>query len=108
LELAYICIENTIYMKLLFAILLMSTVISSELANIIEVSGNDICLMDTTSEGESEKEASETIEDVPKVKIKQDVNFMFLSNNKGNQDLSLNRLISTPYLEIHSPPPEQL
>ncbi len=95
-------------MKLIFAILLMSTVISCELSNIINVSNSDICLMDTSSEGESEKEASENLEDAAKVKIKQDVNFMFLSNKECKADLSLKWPLSTPYLEIHSPPPEQV
>ena len=93
-------------MKILLSILLMFAVISSEITNMIDVSNTEICLMDTSFEGETEKEASENIEDIPKVKIKQDVNFMFLSNNKGRDDASLKWQISTPYLEIHSPPPE--
>ena len=84
----------------------MFAVISSEITNIIDVSSAEICLMDTSFEGEAEKEASENIEDIPKVKIKQDVNFMFLTNNKGSDDSSLKWQISTPYLEILSPPPE--
>lgn len=95
-------------MKIFFAILLMSTVVSSELLNIVNLSGNNICLMDISYEGEFEKDTSETIEDVSKVKIKQDVNFDFLSNEDSSNDSSLNWLISTPYLEIHSPPPDQL
>ena len=84
----------------------MSTVVSSELSNIINVCGTDMCLIDTSYEGEFEKDASENIEDISEVKIKQDVNLDFLSNGNSNNDESLKWLISTPYLEIHSPPPE--
>ncbi len=86
----------------------MSTVISSELVNIINVSHVNTGMIDSTYEGESEKEASENIEDVPKVKIKQDVNFFLLSDNNSADDLSVKWFISIPYLEIHSPPPEQV
>ena len=98
--------KNQLCMKLFLAISLMFAVISSEIANVIDVSNMEICLMDTSFEGESEKEASENIEDIPKVKINQNVRSLYLSNDKGSDDASLKWLISTPYLEIHSPPPE--
>lgn len=100
--------KNQYCVKLIFAILLMSTVACGEIVNIMSVSGIDICLMDTAFEGESEKDTSEQMEDISKVKIKQNVNFLFLSNNQRNKNASLARQISTPYLEIHSPPPEQV
>ena len=93
-------------MKLFFALLLMSTVLFCELSNIIDTSNSEICLLDISFEGESEKEASENIEDIHKDKFMQGFNFHLKSESRFCNDSSLKWMISTPYLEIHSPPPD--
>jgi len=94
-------------MKLLYAIFLMSSVLFTEFSSIIDLCETEICLMDTSLEGEVEKESKENIEDFSKVKIRQNVNFMNGLTIQSNKDLLSKWSIVTPYLEIHSPPPEE-
>lgn len=93
-------------MKLIFAILLVLTVVSSELSNFYNVCNTDICLMDTTSEGESEKEDTKNSDDHPKVKFKQNVNYVKLPEQNSTHSSSLTWSLLTSFMEIHSPPPD--
>ena len=94
-------------MKLLFSILLVSTVLCSELVNVIDLGKFDMCHLDSSMEGEAEKDLSENLEDVMKIKYHSS-SFDFTDNPIKSNDLVLNWIITPPYLEIHSPPPEKI
>lgn len=94
-------------MKLIFAILLMSTVLCSELSSLlIDVHAIESCAMETSFEGESEKELSENFEELTKEKFENRLVGILVSERTEVQSNSLKYHSSTPYLEIHSPPPE--
>ena len=92
-------------MKLLFSILLISTVLCNELVHVVEVGVVDSSHLDTSFEGEAEKEISENLEDVIKIKFHFS-SFDLIDNPVKCNDLLSNWVMSSPYLEIHSPPPE--
>ena len=83
----------------------MSTVLCSEFVNVLDMGRVDSCHLDISFEGEAEKELSENLEDVIKIKFHFS-NFDILDNPIKSNDLLLNWVISPPYLEIHSPPPD--
>lgn len=85
----------------------MYSVLFCEVSNIIDVSNTEICLLDVSFEVESEKEASENVEDIHNLKFMQSLNFHALPDTGFQLDSSFRWMVSTPYLEIHSPPPEQ-
>jgi hypothetical protein len=93
-------------MKLFFSILLMSTVLCSELVNVIDTGEVDIFHLDSSLEREIEKELSENLEDVIKIKF-HNSNLDLVDKSFKSNDLALNWIISPPYLEIHSPPPDR-
>lgn len=93
-------------MKLFFAILLISTVFYSEISSVFDMSKSETHLVDKSSEGETDKESSENKEEVTKVKFKQESKSWLDDNLLLNNSSSLKWYLSTPYLEIHSPPPD--
>lgn len=106
MEKAYICARKRFLMKLLFAILLMTSVLCSEFANILEFCNVDVAHLDISFEGEGEKETKENVEDFSKLKIRQGIDHICAYTLGDGGDEMANWPISTPYLEIHSPPPE--
>lgn len=72
----------------------------------INMSKFDIHHVDTSCEGETDKESSENKEEVTKVKLNQEVHTWAADHFSTLNDISLKWYISTPYLEIHSPPPD--
>ena len=92
-------------MKLFFSILLMSTVLCSELLNVMDFGKVEICHLDSSMDGEAEKEVSENLEDVIKIKF-HNSSFDLGGHTLKDNDLVANWVITPPYLEIHSPPPE--
>ena len=93
-------------MKLLFAICLLSSVVSREFCAMIDSYSADISHMETTYEGESEKETKENAEEFFKVKMGQGANFTECLGIQGTNSLFDQLLLSTPFMEINSPPPE--
>ena len=86
----------------------MFSVLSTEFASIIDICNTEICLIDISLEGEIEKDSKENVEDSSKVKIQQKNDFIGDLTNQSNKDLLSKWSIATPYLEIHSPPPEEI
>jgi hypothetical protein len=76
------------------------------LENIIDTGKVEVCHIDTYAEGESEKEITENLEDVIKIKF-HNSNLDLKGNPIKSDDLVLNWVIIPPYLEIYSPPPEK-
>lgn len=92
-------------MKLFIGIILMSTILLCEVSK-INMSNNDICILDISIDGESEKETSENMEDFSNLKFMQNHIFQWNCDVAFKKELSFGWSISTSYLEIHSPPPE--
>lgn len=92
-------------MKLFIAILLTSTVLLSEFVSAIELVSIQDHHLESSYEGEVEKELSENLEDVVKIKFETPA-FSDVDELKNNNDARFAWFTSTPYLEIHSPPPE--
>lgn len=61
--------------------------------------------LETSYEGEVEKEVSENLEDVVKIKFETPT-FSDCNEINGQKDSRFGWIISIPYMEIHSPPPE--
>jgi len=99
-------LEISYCMKILFAICLMSTVLCSEFSTILDCYGSELSHIESNCEGETEKETKEHAEDFSKVKIRQRFNFEDSFAYMNDKDLISKWTISTPYLEINSPPPE--
>jgi hypothetical protein len=96
-------------MKIIFIILLISSITSKELVFDISVFKDfDISLVDNSVENQSEQENQDTSEDESKIDFFS--HNLFCNSFLGAFYNSTHRLISllkrTPYLEIHSPPPE--
>ena len=100
--------EFDINMKLLLSLFLMSSVLCNEFTSVMELCTSDVSHMETSYEGEGEKESKENVEDFSKVKIRQGVCFYESLAITGDKELMSNWSISTPFLEIHSPPPEHV
>lgn len=84
----------------------MSTILISEMSNLINRSSIDISFVDASCEIEFEKDTKENIEKLTKVKIRQKTNFLDNAILQCENDTFLRSTLSTPYLEIHSPPPD--
>ena len=93
-------------MKLFFTLFLFSTIVVNELPGFLEIHNGDSCPIEKTYDGELEKEVSESLEDVEEVKFDNKINIDFLDEFKSQNESSERWLITTPYLEIHSPPPD--
>ena len=93
-------------MKLFFAICLLSSVVSSEFCALIDSYSADVSHLETTYEGESEKETKENVEEFSKVQMNQRLNFTECFVTRGTSSLTDQLLCATPYMEINSPPPE--
>ena len=61
--------------------------------------------LETSYEGEVEKEVSENLEDVVKIKFETPT-FSDSDEIKDQKDSRFAWIVSIPYMEIHSPPPE--
>lgn len=94
-------------MKLLLSILLMSFISLTEIGvSLMEISSYELCVIDFTPEGETEKESSENSKEDVKIRnfgVPYGIfNNDLFCNNNNCETFSL----ITHYLEIHSPPPE--
>jgi len=104
----YICLELKLDMKLYFAILFVGACLFCEVSDIIDMSNAEVCVLDISYEGESEKEASENQEDMSELKFSQKINFQSKWSDTRAQSVMFRVFLSTPHLEIYSPPPEFL
>ena len=86
----------------------MTTVMFSEVSSILDMAGVDLCHTEISFEGEGEKESSENLEELSKVKFNPTFNQLQSDNIYSSSELLSNWSISSTYLEIHSPPPETL
>lgn len=92
-------------MKLLYVILLMSTMLCSDLLESLDIDIVDSYHLDFSYEGESENELAENLEDLIKVNF-EGFNFSKIELTPIKNEMTLICYCFPPYLEIHSPPPE--
>jgi hypothetical protein len=86
----------------------MSVVLFNEMSGLMDLSKSESCFIDLSYEGDFENESKEILEDVSKVKIDHLLNICEDKSIQGDRELFTKWHISTPYLEIHSPPPDVL
>lgn len=87
-------------------ILLMFTVLGSELSSLYDMTSFDTCVLDTSMEVEFEKETKENVKDLSEFKFKSELTNSIYFQMINSVDTSNRWNISTAYLEIHSPPPD--
>ena len=96
-------------MRLLIVLFFFFAVVSNELViNILLVQDIEHSLCENPIEQQSEKENKDSIEDESKIEHLNGKNVSFgFQNNDQNSTSNTNQFPHlTPYLEIHSPPPE--
>ena len=96
-------------MRILFVILFLSAVLSNELViGILCYDDANFSLCENPMEQSSEKDSQDQVEDESKIEQLNEKKSGFKMNglDQANSINSFTILRLTPYLEIHSPPPE--